>query len=400
MARTVIQAMACPRQMPKFRPAWPISDTSGNEYIGGLNVIRIVNATGIINTFAGNGIPAFAGDGEPASVAQFKGNAGMCRDNQGNIYVADMVDERIRRIDTGDTITTIAGTGTAGFSGDGGPASAARFNYPNDIIADRQGNLYITDLNNNRVRRIDTSGTITTIAGNGTPGYSGDGGPATAAELSHPSRVAIDCAGDLYINDGDSSRIRVVLLQHPPFFTGGHAQSITLCEDTLTPINSLLAAIDSDVGQTAAWSLAVPAAHGTAMAAWSTTTTGGLLTPGGLSYSPTAGFTGADSFRVRVSDCGFLTDHVTVYVAVVNCALGVGNAGRDDISLYPNPAGGELNIEAPFPIRIVSVCNSLGQVLETNYYDAPAVRVSIADLPPGMYFVKINGGGVRKFVKE
>ena len=135
-------------------------------------------------------------------------------DSAGNLYIADSGNNRIRKVTAGSgIITTIAGNGTAGFSGDNGPAAAAELNDPAAVAVDSAGNVYIADLNNNRIRKVTVgSGVITTIAGNGTAGYSGDNGPATSAEMNHPGSIAVDGAGDVYIADRRQPRLHG---QHP-----------------------------------------------------------------------------------------------------------------------------------------------------------------------------------------
>ena len=166
--------------------------------------------TNIINTFAGTGTDAFSGDGGPASAADFSRVLGLALDRSGNLYIGDWDNGRIRKVDVATGIvTTVAGNGTTGFSGDGGPATAAQINKTTAICFDSCGNMYFSDENNQRVRRIDANtGIITTIAGNGTAGFSGDGGPATAAEFNHPTGVAMDKYGSLNVADYYNNRVR------------------------------------------------------------------------------------------------------------------------------------------------------------------------------------------------
>lgn len=170
--------------------------------------VRAVDTAGIITTVAGNGTLIPSGDGGPATAAGIGGGAGICYDTSGNLYIA--ASSNIRRVDTNGIITTIAGGTTPGPLGDGGPATAARFSSLGQISFDSHGNLYVCDVGNNRVRRINTAGIITTIAGNGVQGYSGDGGPATAAELYSPFGVVVDACDNVYISDTYNNRIRVV----------------------------------------------------------------------------------------------------------------------------------------------------------------------------------------------
>ncbi len=185
-------------------------DASGNIYVADSNRIRKIDAiTGIITHFAGTGSNVFAGDGGPAISAQFS-SGNLCIDAADNIYVADGTNRRIRKINTLGIISTIAGDGGFAYVSDGVPATSTGF-QPYDVASDPSGNIYIADRFNNRVRMVDASGLIHTVAGNGTPGYSGNGGPATAAQLGHPESVTIGhCDGNLYIDDFDNKRFRKV----------------------------------------------------------------------------------------------------------------------------------------------------------------------------------------------
>lgn len=190
-------------------------DASGNLYISmssGANTFRVRKvdaATGIITTVAGNGGFGYSGDGGPATQASVF-PCGVALDAAGDLYIADCLFSVVRKVDTSGIITTVAGNGTAGYSGDGGPATQAQFNNPNGIAADGAGNLYIADQGNSVVRKVDTSGVITTFAGTGVGGYSGDGGPATQAQLYSPINVAVDGSGNLYIDDIQNSDVRKV----------------------------------------------------------------------------------------------------------------------------------------------------------------------------------------------
>jgi sugar lactone lactonase YvrE len=248
-------------------PSGVAVDAAGNLFIADTenHRIREVDAAGTITTVAGNGSVGFSGDGGPAISASlflhedcgmyctYRPNAGVAVDAAGNLFIADAVNDRIRKVDTAGTITTVAGNGLAGFSGDGGPAISAQLSDPSGVAvdatgnlfiaegnrrirkvdpagtittvvgsatsvwltasgvaADAAGNLFIADAKNQRIREVDTAGTITTVAGTGSAGFSGDGGPATRAQLSYPSGVAVDAAGNLFIAERDNARIRKV----------------------------------------------------------------------------------------------------------------------------------------------------------------------------------------------
>jgi sugar lactone lactonase YvrE len=187
-------------------------DSSGNIYIADTynNRIRKVNTSGIITTVAGNGTVGYSGDGGAATAAQLFYPAGITIDISGNLYIADWRNNRIRKVNTSGIISTVAGTGTAGYSGDGGAATAAQVNNPIGVTIDSTGNIYIADRDNRRIRKVNTSGIISTVAGTGTAGYSGDGGAATAAQLNNPTGVSIDSTGNIYIADLINNRIRKV----------------------------------------------------------------------------------------------------------------------------------------------------------------------------------------------
>jgi len=192
-------------------PSGVFADLWGNFYIADKykHRIRKVDETGIITTVAGVGKPGYTGDGGPAIQAQLYHPTGVTVDPLGNLYVADKDNRVIRKIDADGIISTVAGTGEGGYGGDGGLATQARF-YPTTLAIDSLGDIYIADKWNDRVRRVDRHGIVTTVAGNGMSGYSGDEGPATEAELCEPSGVAIDTIGNLYIADTCNYRIRRV----------------------------------------------------------------------------------------------------------------------------------------------------------------------------------------------
>ena len=186
------------------------------------HAVRRVDAiTGVISTIAGDGTPGYSGDGGLAIVARLNGKPGafpalgVAVDDTDHLYIADYGNNRIRRIDDNGIITTVAGSGVRGLSGDGGPATSASMNEPFDLDIDEAGNLFIVDLRNHRIRRVDaTTGIMTTVAGNSTAetdwGFSGDGGPATSAKMKYPSGVQLDRQGNVFIADSGNQRIRRV----------------------------------------------------------------------------------------------------------------------------------------------------------------------------------------------
>jgi hypothetical protein len=176
----------------------------------GNNRVRRIAPDGTIVTIAGTGVAGSTGDNGPALAAQLNAPAGLAVDRAGNVLVAEAGGNRIRRIDPAGIITTLAGTGTAGFAGDGGPASSGQLNRPQDVSVDGAGGVLVADTGNDRIRRIGPDGRITTIAGNGVVGFSGDGGSATAAALDGPFGIAIDPAGNILVADVFNQRVRLV----------------------------------------------------------------------------------------------------------------------------------------------------------------------------------------------
>jgi DNA-binding beta-propeller fold protein YncE len=194
-------------------PAGIAVDRAGAIYIAdtGNSQIRRVTPNGLIHTIAGTGTAGFGGDGRGATSAQLKRPMDVAVDAGGNIYIADTGNHRIRRIRIDGTINTIAGTGAAGFSGDGAPGLGAHLNDPRSIALDAEGNIYIADTGNHRVRKMSVAdGTIRTIAGTGAPGARGDSGQGASAQLRSPAGVAIDAAGAIYISDTGNSLIRKI----------------------------------------------------------------------------------------------------------------------------------------------------------------------------------------------
>jgi uncharacterized protein (TIGR03437 family) len=167
-----------------------------------------MSPSGVITTVAGNGTSGYSGDGGPATSAQINRPSGVAVDGQGDIFIADGANNRVRKVSPGGIITTVAGSGAFGFSGDGGPATGARFWYPQGVAVDVQGSLFITDSGNRRIRKVSPEGIITTIAGNGTCCYSGDGGPATSAQIDQLQGVVVDAQGIVYIADSYNNAIR------------------------------------------------------------------------------------------------------------------------------------------------------------------------------------------------
>ena len=189
-------------------------DTNGNIYFGDYSnsrIRKISGVTGIVTTVAGNGTAGYGGDGFAATLAELNGTQGLAVDNKGNLYIADAFNNRIRKVDTAGIITTIAGTGSGGALGDSGQATNAAIIQAMGVAVDKIGNVYIADYFNHRIRKVDTTGIITTIAGTGTAGHTGDGGLPILAELNYPIDVCLDTLGNIYVSDFGNYCIRKII---------------------------------------------------------------------------------------------------------------------------------------------------------------------------------------------
>ena len=190
------------------------TDQAGNVYVSSApcSCVYMLDTKGVLNLVAGIGRTGYSGDGGPAVNAELNSLAsnvrglGIAVGPDASLYIADHLNNRVRKVSPDGIIVTVAGNGSAGFSGDKGPATAAQLNNPVEVAVDAGGNIYVADFFNNRVRRVSVSGVITTFAGNGTAGHAGDGGQAIAAQLSGPTAVTNDSMGNVYIADSDRVR--------------------------------------------------------------------------------------------------------------------------------------------------------------------------------------------------
>ena len=200
-------------------PQGVVIDASGNLFISEThgNIVRKITPAGVSTIYAGNGKKDFSGDGGQATEAALNAPAGLGIDLQGNLYIADSLNHRIRKVTPQGIISTFAGNGNEDFSGDGGPAIGAAFDTPSAVIADAAGNIYIADLNNFRIREVTTDGIVHTIAGAATKQFSGDGGPALEANITGPIALLFDPEGDLLVADWLNHRVRAILVAPPTF---------------------------------------------------------------------------------------------------------------------------------------------------------------------------------------
>jgi len=330
-----------------FYPIDVAADNAGNIYIAAPSNIFKVSASGIISTVAGNGIWGYSGDGAAATAAMLSDPEGVTVDAAGNIYIADAPNNVIREVNSAGIISTVAGNGTAGFGGDGGSATHAMLDTPAKVAVDAAGNIYISDSRNMRLRKVNTAGVISTIAGGG---ILGDGGPATAAQLAETWGITIDGSGNLFFTDG--FRIRKI----------NSAGIIT------TVAGSLAEGFSGDGG---------PA------------TVAELFGPAGIAEDATGNIFIADMGNHRIRK-------------VASAATGINQAvnPHDKLAVFPNPnngvfvVGGSLDIPVDQDVS-VQIFNMRGQPV---YQSTPLISSGIIDrqitldegLPRGIYLLQIS----------
>jgi hypothetical protein len=429
-------------------------DRAGNIYICNTsgNTIQKVNAsTGIINVIAGTGVSGFTGDGGAATAAKIYNPFGICIDAAGNIYFSDQLNYRIRKITPSGVISTIIGTGSNASSGDGGPGTAARVSQPRDLVLDNSGNLYIVDGNNYIRKYIIATGIISTIAGTGTGGYSGDGGPATAAMLNRPARAAFDGGRMLYVSDQDNNRIRQINLTTGIIRTvvatgtasytgdGGPSVSGTLWSPAgiavgkrgevyiadannrrvrIAPFNeSIVISIpNSSLASGAPAVFTAKTSINTSYTTLQWQVSGTNVGTGGFTYTNSSPSTG-DVYRCILTtapECGTAfsdtSNSITVTVAGsktgenLPTSLSAVSLG-EGMTIYPNPVHGPLNLEASglqSGDAQIQVIDQLGRtVLSQTVSISDTVmshQIDMSTLPSGMYLITVTDAGAKKWM--
>ena len=334
-------------------------DAAGNIYICdyGNHHIRMVNTSGIISSFAGTS-GGFSGDGGAATAAQLYAPNGVCTDGFGNVYIADLGNQRVRKVDAAGIITTYAGS-TAGFSGDGGAATAAKLNNPSFVTTDIAGNVFISDMGNNRVRRAGTDGLIYTVAGTGAVGFSGDGGPATDAPVSSPTGLAFDANNNLYITSQPVGIVRKVSVATIPL-TGAS----TVCVADTTSVSGIVPC--------GLWTSSNP---GVATVGSSSGIVTGV-SAGTATISYNMGL-GAGSLSMTANVCSSLSVQTTVLA---------------EPNIYPNPSNGSFTIALPANTKdaTVTIVDMFGkEVAFRSATNATQLNFNLGNLPAGTYMAKI-----------
>ncbi len=380
-----------------FHPIGLAMDGAGNIYISDYDHYRIrkVTPSGIISTYAGNGTPGATGDGGPATAAQFNRVWGIKMDGSGNLYLADQVNNLLRKVSPSGIITTVAGTGAAGYSGDGGPATAAVLNHVSDIDFDGLGNIYIADQLNHAIRKITPDGTIVTIAGTGTAGYSGDGGSPLTAQFDQPNEIEVSPAGNLHIADNNNNRIRIMKMCEAVVTSNPNSDTVSVSDSVLFSIGT------STVYFSFQWQEDAGA--------------------GFADLTNTAPYSGVNTNTLKINPVGMgfnnrryrcvLKSETACYDTSASATLTVLNSGAvsdvltaDMINISPNPVSGAFSIELPTSVADyeVEVCNSIGQRIYSNYAKGGTMKVDITNQPAGVYLVRVQTGttsAVKRLVK-
>ena len=425
-------------------------DASGNIYFpeAGNHVVRKISSSGMISTVAGSGIPGFSGDGLSATTARLNTPIGIAFDVPGNMYIGDFYNNRVRKVNTSGIISTYAGTGGSGFGSDGVAATTTTVYHPNYVLTDVANNLYISDNDNHRIRKVTPSGIISTFAGNGVGSFGGDGSPATAASIYFPAGLAFDAVGNFYLADYYNSRIRIVNtsgtistyagnggfgysgdgipataaeLNYPIDVAFDHAGNLLVCDFTNNRVRRIGTCINAITSQPQNDTV-----FAGANAIYTVTTS--MVSPmyqwqenpgtGFVNLAEVIPYTGTITNTLTIHNVNMLYD-TTHYRCVVSNGIscpdttngailiikdnsGVVNINAyNEIAVYPNPVTTLLIIQSTNQlINQIRITNLLGQTVFNNNYNTDEVQVDVADLPGGLYFVKINGSEVRKFVKD
>jgi trimeric autotransporter adhesin len=366
-------------------------DAAGNVYVADAANSRVqkIGTDGSVTTFAGNGTAGFAGDGGPAASAQLNTPTSVVVDTAGNVYIADLLNNRIRKVDTSGTISTVAGSAFQGYSGDGGPAVLAGLNLPQGVTADTQGDLYIADTANNLIRIVTPDGNIHSFAGTGITGYSGDGGPAINAQITGPTGIAADLFGNIYFIDGSayireiypSGAIQTIAGNGTTGYTGdaGIATLAELNAPTAVAVDQAGNVYVADTGNNAV-RLLEPTGSGLVVTQVTNAASNqpGPISPGEVLVLTGSGL-GPSQLQLYQASGGF----VPTSLAGTTVLFG----GTPAPVIYTSP--GQVSVVVPFEISGQDV-----QIVVQNQGQSSApVGVPIAAAAPGLFTTNFTGQG-------
>ena len=399
-------------------PSGVCTDKFGNIYVADQNDCRIrkIDTAGIITTVAGRGPggASFYGDGGQADSARICYPEGVAVDTAGNIYIADQNNNAIRVV-RGGIIHTLAGNGIAGDTVNGGPATAARLWHPADVAVDKYGNVFFVDQDNHKMKRIDTAGIITTIAGTGVPGYNGDGIAADTALLNFPQGIAVDTFGNVYIADFYNSRVRKVDMTTGLISTiagtgvggatagdGGPATAATIWDAAAVGLDKM-----GNIYLTDFYNFKIrkidPLGNISTIAGNDTSGFTGDCGPAtNAEMSFAQGVTADDSGNVYIAD--FANSRVRKVSKFRNCIPTSIDNKKDtnqDVSIYPNPSNGEISITVDE--TIIGLCgeiyNAYGILVRNFIINDARTQINLNDVPQGIYYLAIVNSQ-NKFYKK
>jgi len=377
-----------PAKQAELNAPWDVCFDTSQHYLYISNqydyrVRRVDMATNIISAFAGTGVPGYSGDGGLADTAKFSRLLGICMDKSNNMYIGDWDNARIRKVDaiTG-IVTTVVGNGVLGYGGDGGPAYQAMINKSSFMRFDKCGNLFFTDEDNNRVRRVDVNtNIITTIAGNGTAGYIADSGLAKDIEFNHPIGLAIDSEGNIFISDYYNNRVWRTTFPYPYIHVSATSEIVTI-GTSITATTTVSGGGDAPQYQWYVDGMPVSGA-----------------TNSSYTYTPANG----DSVWCVLtsnSQCVGTPTATSNMLHILTAPAGVSQVVASHIILAPNPALNTITITAPVTITDITVIDLLGREVFSRQYNSDNVDVEISELPGGVYFVKVNDVYAQKLIKK
>lgn len=399
-----------------FDPHGGVFDKMGNLFFVEAQAQRIrkIGYDSIITTYVGNGTGSYNGDGIAATAAKIYPNS-IAIDKLGNLFITDAGNHRIRKVDVGTgLISTIAGTGIAGYNGDNIAATAANINGPWGIVVDKDNNIYFSDVMNYRIRKITADGIIHTIAGNGTIGFSGDGGLAINAKISGVFGICMNSKNELLFADyNGNNRIRKIDISGNISTIAGNGTAIFNGENVIASaaqINPLDIRIDKnenlyfvDFANSRIRKLSktgiISTVTGTGINGYNgdniAASTAQIKNPGGLAIDTCGNIYFGDIGNSRIRKITFNPDCLPVEVKNIPM-------NETGISFYPNPATENVNISAGVSIAHISICNALGQVVleQQPTGGKKTVAVAVHHLPAGIYMVQVNGLYAGKLLKE
>lgn len=345
-----------------------VSVALGDIYIAQNAMIRRISSTGIITTVAGGNGSGYNGDGIPATTAWLNSVYSVAADQAGNFYIGDAGANRVRKVNSAGIISTLAGNGTGGFSGDGGAAANAQLNYPYGVALDAAGNVYVSDYFGERVRKINPGGIISTVAGKGNMGFSGDGGPALNAQLSGPRGIEIGPSGDLFIVDGLNLRVRGITCNKPVISAVSSASLICAGESaTLTGQGGVLYSF------------------------------GQGLTSAGVSVSPGT----TTSYTVTGYNANGCQNTAVLTQSVETCTSFLSTGQKASLlRVFPNPTQGRISIDNGSSHLQLQVSDGLGRIILSVVNEA---EIDLKPFSVGIYYLRItsaSGTEVLKIIKE